>query len=124
MSAERLEYAPPTTAWPAPRRMYPRRGEPCSARWSEAHRVFHRTLLAGCGNRTLLETFDRMWTASELARRWSAQRAPGRDHVGEYRRLEETALTRDADAVAEVLAQHLTLTAAGLADSEAFSTSC
>src|SRR4051794_21933815 len=49
--------------------------------WSEAHRIFHRTLLEGCGNPVLLETFDRIWTASELTRRWSAHRAPDRDGV-------------------------------------------
>ncbi|MFE0252697.1 GntR family transcriptional regulator [Streptomyces sp. NPDC059010] len=92
----------------------PDEGEYYSDAWSEAHRVFHRTLLEGCGNPVLLETFDRMWTASELARRWSAHRTPDRDHVGEHRRLEEAALARDADTAAEVLAQHLTLTAAGL----------
>ena len=92
----------------------PGEGEYYSDAWSEAHRVFHRTLLEGCGNLVLLETFDRMWTASELARRWSAYRVPGRDGVGEHRRLEEAALARDADTAAEVLARHLTQTAAGL----------
>lgn len=88
-----------------------------SEAWSEAHRVFHRTLLEGCGNPVLLETFDRMWTASELARRWSAHRNPGRDGAAEHRRLEEAALARDAGTAAEVLIRHLTLTATGLADS-------
>ncbi|WP_406177360.1 GntR family transcriptional regulator [Streptomyces sp. NBC_00996] len=92
----------------------PQEGEYYSAAWSEAHRVFHRTLLEGCGNLVLLETFDRMWTASELARRWSAHRHPDRDHVGEHHRLEEAALARDAHTATEVLTQHLTLTAAGL----------
>ncbi|MFE1290898.1 GntR family transcriptional regulator [Streptomyces sp. NPDC058751] len=92
----------------------PGEGEHYSAAWSEAHRVFHRTLLEGCGNRVLLETFDRTWTASELARRWAAGRHPDRDHAGEHRRLEEAALARDADTAAEVLAGHLALTAAGL----------
>ncbi|MEY9963489.1 DNA-binding GntR family transcriptional regulator [Streptacidiphilus sp. MAP12-16] len=92
----------------------PEEGEYYSGAWSQAHRVFHRTLLEGCGNPVLLETFDRMWTASELARRWSAHRNPDRDGVGEHRRLEETALARDANTAAEVLAQHLTLTAAEL----------
>jgi DNA-binding GntR family transcriptional regulator len=85
--------------------------------WSEAHRIFHRTLLEGCGNPVLLETFDRMWTASELTRRWSAQRTPGRDFADEHRRLEEAALARDADTAATTLVQHLTLTATGLTDS-------
>ncbi len=89
-------------------------GEYYSDAWSEAHRMFHRTLLEGCGNHVLLETFDRMWTASELARRWSAHRNPDRDDAGEHRRLEEAALARDADTAAEALAQHLTLTAAAL----------
>ncbi|MFD7284646.1 GntR family transcriptional regulator [Streptomyces sp. NPDC059863] len=92
----------------------PEEGEFYSEAWSEVHRGFHRTLLEGCGNPVLLETFDRMWTASELARRWSAHRDPDRDGADEHRRLEEAALARDADTAAEVLARHLTLTAAGL----------
>ncbi|MFD7667420.1 GntR family transcriptional regulator [Streptomyces sp. NPDC059788] len=94
----------------------PEEGEYYSGAWSEAHRAFHRTLLEGCGNPVLLETFDRMWTASELARRWSAHRTPGRDGADEHRRLEEAALARDADTAAQVLAQHLTQTAAALTD--------
>ncbi|MEV0029651.1 GntR family transcriptional regulator [Nocardia sp. NPDC050793] len=92
----------------------PEEGEYYSEAWAEAHRVFHRTLLEGCGNPVLLETFDRMWTASELARRWSTHRNPDRDGVDEHRRLEEAALARDADTAAETLARHLNLTAAGL----------
>ncbi|MGP2439378.1 GntR family transcriptional regulator [Streptomyces sp. JW3] len=94
----------------------PEEGDYYTAAWAEAHRVFHRTLLEGCGNAVLLETFDRMWTASELTRRWSAQRDPGRDGVEEHRRLEEAALARDADTAAEVLVRHLTLTAAALTE--------
>ncbi|MFI8089375.1 GntR family transcriptional regulator [Streptomyces sp. NPDC086080] len=92
----------------------PEGGEYYSEEWSEAHRSFHRALLEGCGNPVLLETFDRLWTASELARRWSSRRTPGRDGVDEHRRLEEAALARDADTAAALLARHLTLTAAGL----------
>jgi DNA-binding GntR family transcriptional regulator len=93
----------------------------CEA-WAEAHRVFHRTLLDGCGNPVLLDTFDRLWTASELARRWSGHRRPARDHTGEHRRLEEAALARDADAAAGILDRHLPLTAAGLSPDDAPST--
>ncbi|MEV4013990.1 GntR family transcriptional regulator [Nonomuraea angiospora] len=85
-----------------------------SSAWSEAHRLFHRTLLEGCGNPVLLDTFDRLWTASELARRWSAQRLRDRDGAAEHRSLEEAALARDPDTAAEVLVKHLTLTVAGL----------
>jgi DNA-binding GntR family transcriptional regulator len=92
-------------------------GEYYSEAWSEAHRVFHRTLLEGCGNPVLLETFDRLWTASELARRWATHHGPDRDHLDEHRRLEDAALARDADAAAELLTQHLTQTAAALTGS-------
>ncbi|AFU02522.1 GntR family transcriptional regulator [Nocardia brasiliensis] len=101
----RLARTPPYT---------PEEPEHYSAEWAEAHRAFHRTLLEGCANAVLLETFDRMWTASELTRRWSAQRNPDRDGVEEHRRLEEAALARDGDAAAEILIRHLTLTATGL----------
>ncbi|MGW2831674.1 GntR family transcriptional regulator [Streptomyces sp. NPDC001286] len=94
----------------------PEEGEYYTGAWAEAHRAFHRTLLEGCGNRELLETFDRLWTASELARRWSAHRNPGRDGAKEHRMLEEAVLARDADTAAAVLVQHLTLTAAALTD--------
>ncbi|MFI6294541.1 GntR family transcriptional regulator [Nonomuraea sp. NPDC050790] len=93
----------------------PEEGEYYSGAWSEAHRVFHRTLLEACDNAVLLDTFDRLWTAGELARRWSAQRTPERDGVAEHRLLEETTLARDADAAADALTRHLTLTVAGLA---------
>ncbi|MGW7381156.1 GntR family transcriptional regulator [Streptomyces sp. NPDC054794] len=94
----------------------PEEGEHYSGAWSEAHRDFHRTLLEGCGNPTLLETFDRLWTASELARRWSSRRNPGRDDAKEHRQLEEAALARDADTAAALLTQHLALTATALTD--------
>ncbi|WP_328502689.1 GntR family transcriptional regulator [Streptomyces sp. NBC_00457] len=92
----------------------PEEGEYYTGAWAEAHRAFHRTLLEGCGNPVLLETCDRLWTVSELARRWSSHRNPDRDGLREHRRLEEAALARDADGAAEMLVQHLTLTAAGL----------
>ncbi|MFI1916400.1 GntR family transcriptional regulator [Nocardia sp. NPDC020380] len=87
-----------------------------SEAWSEAHRGFHRTLLEGCENPVLLETFDRLWTASELTRRLSTHRNPGRDGADEHRRLEEAALGRDADTAAAILVRHLTLTADGLTE--------
>ncbi|MGW5496836.1 GntR family transcriptional regulator, partial [Streptomyces olivaceoviridis] len=89
-------------------------GQYFSAAWSAAHYAFHRTLLEGCGNPVLMDTFDRMWTASELARRWSGHRTPGRDAAGEHQCLEQAALARDADSAVAVLVQHLTTTAAVL----------
>jgi len=85
-----------------------------SEEWSRAHRDFHRAILEGGGNGVLLETFDRMWTASELARRWSVVSTPHRDVAHEHLLLEEAALARDADAACAVLVRHLSLTAAAL----------
>jgi DNA-binding GntR family transcriptional regulator len=60
----------------------PEEGEYLTAAWSETHQLFHRTLLEGCDNPVLLESFDRLWTASEPARRRSTYRDPaGRPHL-------------------------------------------
>jgi DNA-binding GntR family transcriptional regulator len=78
-----------------------------SDEWADAHHDFHRALLAGCGNPPLLDVFERMWTASELARRFSVARTPGRDTVREHRELEELALGRDGAAASAALTAHL-----------------
>ncbi|MET9001839.1 GntR family transcriptional regulator [Amycolatopsis sp. NPDC004169] len=92
----------------------PAEGDYMSSAWSEAHRQFHRTLLDGCGNAPLLDTFDRLWTATELARRWSGRANPDRDHVAEHRELEEAVLARDAERAATCLHRHLSSTAEAL----------
>ncbi|MFC9224444.1 GntR family transcriptional regulator [Streptomyces hygroscopicus] len=89
-------------------------GRFASDAWSEAHRQFHRALLEGCGNPVLLDGFDRMWTASELARRWSGAIVPERDGVDEHGALEEAALSRDAERAAALLARHIRHTARNL----------
>lgn len=85
-----------------------------SDEWAAVHYVFHRTLLDACGNQALLEVFDRMWIATELARRWSAALEPERDATGEHSGLEQAALSRNADAAAELLTRHLKGTASAL----------
>ncbi|WP_250006645.1 GntR family transcriptional regulator [Actinoplanes sp. M2I2] len=82
--------------------------------WAEAHRRFHRALLEGCGNDVVLQTFDRLWTAGELARRWSPVADPSRDAAAEHRALEQAALSRDADRAADLLCHHVLRTAAAL----------
>lgn len=79
--------------------------------WSEAHRRFHRALLDGCGNPVLLDGFDRLWTVSELARRWAGTIDPARDGAQEHAGLEAAALGRDADRAADLLARHVRHTA-------------
>jgi DNA-binding GntR family transcriptional regulator len=89
-------------------------GRRVNPHWSRAHHDFHRALLEGSGNAVLLETFDRLWLASELARLWSADRTSDRDFIGEHRQLEEAALARDADTAAALLERHVSLTASNL----------
>jgi DNA-binding GntR family transcriptional regulator len=84
--------------------------------WATAHHEFHRALLDGCGNDVLMDTFARLWTASELSRRWSAATNPGRDYLTEHSRLEQLALSRQEEAAADALVAHLTVTAAVLAE--------
>jgi DNA-binding GntR family transcriptional regulator len=83
--------------------------------WADVHHKFHRTLLDACGNDFLMDTFERLWTASELSRRWSAAIGPARDYLAEHRRLEELALSRQGEAAADALVVHVTTTAATLA---------
>ncbi|AGZ41318.1 GntR family transcriptional regulator [Actinoplanes friuliensis DSM 7358] len=99
--------------------LQPGEGPHVSAEWSRAHHDFHRALLEGCGNPVLLETFDRLWLASELSRRWSGAGNPHRDYLEEHRLLEEAALARDAGAAAGLLERHVTRTAAALVAGEA-----
>lgn len=84
--------------------------------WAAAHHGFHRALLDECGNEVLLDTFERLWTAGELSRRWSAVSAPARDYLAEHRRLEQLALSRQGEAAAGALVAHLTATATALTE--------
>lgn len=92
----------------------PGHGEYYSDAWAEAHRGFHRALLEGCGNSILLETFDRLWTASELARRLASHRTSHRSSSDEHGDLEQAALARDPAAATDALVQHLNRTTAVL----------
>ncbi|MFB9477148.1 GntR family transcriptional regulator [Nonomuraea salmonea] len=83
------------------------RDAPYGEAWAEAHRRFHRALLEGCGNDVLLDGFDRLWTAGELARRWSGAATPDRDADAEHRALEEAALSRDPGKAATLLRRHI-----------------
>lgn len=95
--------------------MHERDGDPhLTDAWAEAHRLFHRTLLEGCGNDVLLAVFDRLWTDGELARRWAALSTLDRDALAEHLAIEQAALARDADLATELLRRHVGFTAAAL----------
>jgi DNA-binding GntR family transcriptional regulator len=94
-------------------------GPQVSEAWSAAHHRFHRVLLEGCGNPVLLETFERFWRLTELARRWSALASPAKARLGEHAALERAVLDRDPDRAAEALARHLQRTTAILGTADA-----
>lgn len=99
----RLERTPMTTDEGGPERL--------SDEWEQAHAAFHAALIAGCDSPRLVCMTVGLRDASELYRRWSQPREPGRDVAGEHRRLLETALARDTDAAVEALAAHYQHTA-------------
>ncbi|TQL67920.1 DNA-binding GntR family transcriptional regulator [Nocardioides albertanoniae] len=74
--------------------------------WERAHAAFHAALIAGCDSPRLVCMTVGLRDASELYRRWSQPREPGRDVAGEHRRLMEAALARDTDAAVEALTAH------------------
>ena len=77
--------------------------------WFQAHEDYHRTLLAGCGNRRLADLATSLRASASLYRRWSrfAGHAYLGDVVDEHRAVLEAVLARDADAAAEHLTRHI-----------------
>ena len=75
--------------------------------WSVAHGRFHRALIEGCANSVMLDVFDRLWRASELARRWSVNVSTDRDIAGEHEQLVRAACDRDADRAQHLLREHI-----------------
>ncbi len=82
-----------------------------TADWTEAHRVFHRSLVEACGSAWLLRFRDVLSDQSERYRRWSLRESSERDVAGEHRALAEATLARDADLAVHCLAEHYRRTA-------------
>lgn len=80
--------------------------------WFDAHRTFHRALLAGCGSPTLIALCDNLYAKSERYRHLSGVRRPvsARDVATEHRRILEAALARDADTLVNELSAHFMMT--------------
>lgn len=81
--------------------------------WSVAHAAFHNALLAGCGNRRLLETAQSLRQEAELYLQWSVSfgNEPHRDVAGEHRAILDAAISRDADQAQNLLRDHIAHTA-------------
>ncbi|QJY49933.1 GntR family transcriptional regulator [Pseudonocardia broussonetiae] len=80
--------------------------------WYLAHEGFHAALLAGCGNRRLIEIATGLRAETELYRRWAAPLLVenDRDPVAEHRALADAAVNRDVDAGVELLREHIAFT--------------
>jgi DNA-binding GntR family transcriptional regulator len=83
-----------------------------SEEWASRHRVFHETLLIGCGNPWLTDIAADLRASAELYRRWSIPKGHERDRdiVGEHRAIMDATLARDAELASALLARHITLT--------------
>lgn len=87
-------------------------GGPRGDSWYLAHEAFHAALLAGCGNRPLVQMAQGMRAEAELYRRWAAPLIAEheRDPAAEHQALTDAAISRDAERGAELLRDHIAFT--------------
>jgi DNA-binding GntR family transcriptional regulator len=80
--------------------------------WYLAHEDFHAVLLAGCGNRRIVEMAQGLRAEGELYRRWAAPfiEENDRDPAAEHKALAEAAVERDVERGVELLRDHIAFT--------------
>jgi DNA-binding GntR family transcriptional regulator len=79
--------------------------------WGEAHRQFHRCLLAACGSERQLAWSASLFDQAERYRRFSARhRQVSRRKNDEHKRLMNAVLKRDADTACALLEEHILAT--------------
>lgn len=83
-----------------------------SEEWGALHRVFHETLLVGCGNPWLIDIAGELRASAELYRRWSIPKGQehARDIAGEHRAITDAVIARDTELASLLLARHISLT--------------
>lgn len=88
--------------------------------WAEAHRNFHETLLEGCDNPRLTGVATQLRASAELYRRWTAPLSEGktRDVAAEHQRIVDAVIARNAELAAQLLNDHISLTAKILLESQ------
>ncbi|BDI06040.1 GntR family transcriptional regulator [Sphaerotilus microaerophilus] len=76
--------------------------------WSQVHRQFHESLLAGCGSTWTLRLCRLLYDKSERYRNLAdrATTPHSRDTVTEHRQLMDAAMARDAERACELLSEH------------------
>lgn len=78
------------------------------------HHAFHRSLLAACGSRWMLDIFEQLYMATDryrLPTLMAGKGRAGRDVVAEHAALAEATLARDADLAVRLLRDHYENTA-------------
>lgn len=80
--------------------------------WERLHREFHRSLIAACGSRWLLEFCEQLSDQAYRYRQLAVQAAfPRRDERDEHRQIMEAAIAGDADTAINLLQAHYRHTA-------------
>ena len=80
--------------------------------WSDRHRQFHLALLSGTGYPRLVRLCESLFDQGERYRRIAQLSSQPRKKTMEHRKLEEAALTRQADKAVELLTAHIRKTGA------------
>ncbi|HKT72665.1 MAG TPA: FCD domain-containing protein [Steroidobacteraceae bacterium] len=80
--------------------------------WADRHRQFHLALLSGSGYPRLVRLCENLFDQAERYRRVARLSSQPRKKAAEHRKLEEAALSRDADSAVELLTGHIRKTAA------------
>ena len=81
--------------------------------WETAHRVFHRSLIGGCGSRWVVEICDQLFDVADIYRH-IARSSPSqarRERGDEHKPIMEAAVARDADQAVRLLNAHFLRTA-------------
>ncbi|SEQ20189.1 transcriptional regulator, GntR family [Faunimonas pinastri] len=79
--------------------------------WEEAHRNFHRALVAGCGSRWLETVSGQLFEAAERYRHLARRGGATRVNDDEHRPIMEAALAHEVDHAVDLLSRHYERTA-------------
>ncbi|WP_432182817.1 FCD domain-containing protein [Streptomyces sp. NBC_00063] len=80
--------------------------------WYQAHEAFHTVLLAGCGNRRLVQMAHSVRAEAELYRRWAEPfiYENGRDPAAEHQALAQAVIDRDSERATRLMRDHIAFT--------------
>lgn len=94
-------------------RLNPNPGPMVNPVWEAAHRVFHRSLINGCGSRWVVDICDQLFDVADIYRH-IARATPAqaeREGGDEHKPIMEAALAREADRAVDLLMTHFMRTA-------------